>query len=222
MRTAIVLVAGLAMIGLLAGATTVSADECFGLGRWDCNQHPGCTTGGGDPGHCYWTGQTYCWCHALTLAIADVCDVSIELTDGSFDFTYATAAMTNNYTLPAGNPCTGYTANGPDGVANVYLAPGGSIEAHMDPDGTQDSSLYLITDCANPSGTCVAGADDTFSGQEETFTYTSATGGIYYIIFDSWTSAPGPQNVHVWGYVQGSAPTAVEAISWGTIKAMYR
>jgi len=84
-----------------------------------------------------------------------------------------------------------------------------------------DSSLYLVTDCAEPDATCVIGADETFGGDMETFIFTSTTGGIYYIIFDAYTASPSAQTVHVWGDVEGSF-TPVVAQSWGTIKAMYR
>jgi len=217
-----VLVALLATLGLFLSSAPAPADECLGLNRWDCSFHPGCTAWNGNPGHCYFTGHTYCWCHDLTDIVADACDLSPELTDGTFDFTYPIGNKTNNYTLPASNPCTGYTANGPDAVADVYLAPGGSVEVHMDPDGAMDSSLYIITDCGDPAGTCVMGADATLGGQEETLTFMSAEGGLYHIVFDAWTTTPSPQNVHAWGIVQGSAPTTVQPVTWGTIKAMYR
>lgn len=207
---------------LLAAAGTAAADECWGLNRWDCNSHPSCTTFQGDPGHCYFVYHSYCECRALHELVADLCDGAIELTDGTFDFYYNTGDMTNDYTLPYGNSCTGYSANGPDGVAYVFLQAGGTVEVHMQPDGAMDSSLYLVTDCADPEGTCLIGADDTLGGDEETFTYTATSDVIAYIIFDAWTSSPDPQDVHVWGYVDGSYPTPVEQISWGSIKAMYR
>ncbi|MFH1501890.1 MAG: hypothetical protein ABIG03_02455 [Candidatus Eisenbacteria bacterium] len=206
---------------VLAMSSAAIADECDGVSRFWCNQHPACITWNGLNGNCYYISHVQCQCRDLGSVIVDVCDLSAELGDGAFEFYYNTDDMVNDYALTYLNPCTGYSSNGPDAVANVYLASGGILEVHMDPEGTMDSSLYLVTDCANPEGTCVAGADVTYSGDEETFTYVSPTDGIYYIIFDAYTSAPGAQAVRVWGDVTGSF-TPVETHSWGTIKAMYR
>jgi len=37
----------------------------------------------------------------------------------------------------------------------------------------------------------VAGADDKFDGQDETFTYTATAAGTYYVIVDAWAPTVG-------------------------------
>jgi hypothetical protein len=206
---------------LLALSSAAIADECDGVSRFYCNQHPACITWNGLDGNCYYISHVQCQCRDLGSVIVDACDLSAEFSEGGFDFYYDTGEMANDYALTYGNACTGYSSNGPDAVANVYLDPAGMIEVHMQPEGSMDSSLYLVTDCEDPEGTCVIGADDTFGGDEETFVFNSDTGGIYYIIFDAYTASPTAQTVHVWGEVAGSA-TPVAPRSWGMIKAMYR
>jgi len=214
--------ATVAMLLFLAVGTVDAQDECIGLNRWDCNQHPACETFHGDPGYCYYVYHSFCECRALYGVVADICSEAVELIDGPFDLEYDCGLMANDYALTYPNDCTGYSSNGPDGVMYVELEPGGMVEVHMQPLGTgYDSSLYIVTDCADPMGTCVAGADDTYSGDEETLTFESAGGGIYYIIFDAYTSTPTAQSIRVWGDVAGSM-TTVNSMTWGAIKAIYR
>jgi len=203
-------------------AVPAASDECWGLNRWDCNHHPNCITFQGENGSCYFIYHSYCDCRALWDVVVNYHPEAVELTDGLFDYPYNSIDMENSYTT--GSPsCTGYTANGPDAVAYVYLAAGGTVEAHMEPLGSgHDCSIYLITDPDDPENSCVIGSDDTVGTGEEWFFYESIAGGIYYIIFDAWSSSPPETEIHVWGEVAGSEPTAVENSSWGSIKALYR
>lgn len=48
-----------------------------------------------------------------------------------------------------------------------------------------DVSLYIITNCANPSGSCVAGANARLFGDGESLTVTLNAGTTYFIVIDS-------------------------------------
>ncbi len=221
LRTALGITVAVALTLVFAGPA--ACDECYGLNRWDCNQHAGCTTFQGDPGECYFVYHSFCECRALWRVVVDEHLESVELTDGPYSYTYNSGEMANDYALVYGNDCTGYSTNGPDAVAYVALAPGGTVEAHMMPmDTGHDCSIYLITDPEDPEGSCVIGADDTVGMDEEWFFYESVEGGVYYIIFDAYSSSPPEMEIQVWGDVSGSMPVGVEDASWGAIKAMYR
>jgi hypothetical protein len=59
-----------------------------------------------------------------------------------------------------------------------------------------DLSLYIITDCANPLGTCVAGANATGFDRGEFLTPTLNAGTQYFIVVDSVFNDPGANGFH--------------------------
>jgi len=91
-----------------------------------------------------------------------------------------------------GASCTGYSAAGQDVVYMLNLLAGGTFTVSYSRTAPGDASIYLVTDCANPVTSCVIGADDTYSGGTETFTYTSVLGGTYYLILDAYSTSGGP------------------------------
>lgn len=97
--------------------------------------------------------------------------------------------FTNNYD-PTSSGCTGFSAAGKDEVYKVDLIVGDVLNMSY----TQlsaDASFYVVTDCANVIGTCVAGADDTVTGQAEVINYVAAATGTYYIILDCYGTNAG-------------------------------
>lgn len=146
----------------------------------------------------------------------DLCGVAGEKTDGSFNFAYTTVGAANDYTLAFGG-CTGYSSNGGDIVYSVCLAPGGTLDVTQT--GDFDMSLYLITDCADPMGSCVAGSDNCCTGADEFFTYSSVAGGTYYLIVDGYsTTGTGT----LYGTVTGCCTTSTQDNSWGGVKTLFR
>lgn len=113
--------------------------------------------------------------------INDTCLGAIDVT-GGFSGMASTAEAHDDYD-PGDGGCTGYVAAGPDIVYLVNLMPGYRVIASMNPVPYFDASLYLITDCGDPAGSCVVGDD---SGNPETITYCSEAGGTYYIICDGY------------------------------------
>jgi len=206
---------------LVFGPALAQEDPCWGLNRYDCNQHPDCEWPTGTFGHCYFIYHSYCDCRDLSAVVSNLCDESAELVDGPFDFEYYSGDMSNDYDQMGA--CTGWPSAGPDAVLYVNLEEGGQLTVHMAPVdqmSSYDASLYLVTDCADPVNTCVIGSDVTVGGGEESFVYESIGGGIYYIIFDAY-AAPTAEMIHVWGEVTGSA-VPVQPTSWGLLKSLYR
>ncbi|MFN8548183.1 MAG: PPC domain-containing protein [Candidatus Eisenbacteria bacterium] len=95
---------------------------------------------------------------------------------------------TNDYD-PTASGCTGYAAAGKD-VAYLFNLLAGDV-LNVSYAAVADGSVYLLTNCADPLGSCVIGADDTFAGQAETFSYTVPAAGPYYLIADSYGTNTG-------------------------------
>jgi hypothetical protein len=51
-----------------------------------------------------------------------------------------------------------------------------------------DASIYLVTNCADAAGTCVAGSDTSGAAQPEHLRYKFTARGVYYLILDSYDS----------------------------------
>ncbi len=139
----------------------------------------------------------------------DVCAGAINL-DGQYQFVVDTCDGYTNQYSPGSGGCTGYSANGADAVYFAVLPEGGRIDVSIAADF--DASLYLITDCGDPVGSCVAG-DDQYPGGAEAISYTGGP-GTYYLIVDGYSGC-GPVTVTMDNLV----PT--EDTNLSTIKSMY-
>jgi len=146
----------------------------------------------------------------------DVCENALILPSGDYTVTGTNVGFNNDYPLVSGS-CTGYGASGQDVVYVTNLAVGDELSVLMTTDTGWDDSIYLITDCADPMGSCVIGADAYPDGS--TFSYVATEAGTYYLIVSAYSSGTGGYTIT--GY-NGGSYTAVEESSWGSIKALYR
>lgn len=120
-----------------------------------------------------------------TTAHGETCDDAYAVT-GSGTFLGTTASYSAAYgTTSRTGSCTGYQQAGPEAAYRVVLPAGAELQASLT--AGWDASLYLITDCAASTTSCVAGADASISGTEM-ITYTNASGATatYYLMVDSW------------------------------------
>jgi hypothetical protein len=119
--------------------------------------------------------------------------------------------------------CTGYSSLGRDLAYRLVMPPGCRVQANLrdGPDGVSlDHALYLIESCAGPAGTCVAGADASVEG-DESITFESAAGGIYYLIVDAFgLDASGDFILEI--NQTNCSVVAVEARAWQDVKRLYR
>ncbi len=123
--------------------------------------------------------------------VNDQCAGAIELVrceSGSIegDLTWAL----NDYDPGVPGPsCTNYAAAGKDVTFKVWLEVGDILDLlYTSP--AFDGSNYVITDCDDETGTCVAGVDDPEPGH---INWTATATGWYYIIADAYgTNAGGP------------------------------
>lgn len=99
-------------------------------------------------------------------------------------------AATDNYNL--GSPsCTGYSTAGLDVVYYMDLNAGDLCD-FVYTSFNCDGSFYIVTDCADPTGSCVIGADDTLTGDPESILgWTVPATGRYYLILDNYSSGCG-------------------------------
>jgi len=152
--------------------------------------------------------------------VNDLCDGAIEiLCNTPINLAGSTQWANDNYT-PGVYPtsCTRFPALGKD-VTYKFTAPVGSV-VNLNYINSADGSIYIVTDCANPTTTCVIGEDSTVTGGlEDIENYAVTTAGTYYIILDEY-------GTNVWGTwtLTGSiaCPTPVENTSWGAVKTLYR
>jgi hypothetical protein len=149
--------------------------------------------------------------------VNDQCAGAIELfCNQPINLAGTTAQAANDYSPGAfGNPCTGYTANGYDVTYKFNVPVGASVSLSYT--SSADASFYIISDCANPAGTCVVGADATLTGQPEVINYVFTTGGLYYLILDTYS---GGGTFTCTGTL--TCLTGTEATSWGHVKTLYR
>jgi hypothetical protein len=148
----------------------------------------------------------------------DQCGGAIGIPYGMFSIDGSTELANNDYDPYdpiTYTSCTGYTAAGADVVYCIELAAGEMFEVVMTTSGWDDA-IYLITDCDDPAGTCVAG-DDAFP-DGSTFAYTAAAAGTYYLIVDAY-SGSGAYNITG---VNGGGPSGDESTTWGGVKALYK
>jgi hypothetical protein len=122
-----------------------------------------------------------------------------------------------------GNACSGFLALGLDVAYRLDLPPGCSIEATLR-DGVDgkdmDLSIYMATSCADLQASCVAGSDANAIG-DESFSYTSADGGTYYLIVDSFgNQSCGDYELEV--SFTNCSLVPVESHDWTQVKQLYR
>ncbi len=96
---------------------------------------------------------------------------------------------TNDYD-PGQGGCTGYPEAGKDVVYKVDLVPGDIVDMTYLVQGV-DSAFYIVTDCSDVAGSCVAGADATIPPDPETIHYVAEANGTYYIILDAYGTNAG-------------------------------
>ena len=150
----------------------------------------------------------------------DVCDGASFLPCGPVQLTGDTRCYNNNYTpLASGTGgCTGFTALGRDLVYKINASVGDNLNLVYT--STADGSIYLVTDCTNPTGTCVNGQDSTLAGAPELFVHTFAAAGVYYLILDSF----GTNTSGTWT-LNGTYTCPVvdtRRFTWGRVKTIYR
>jgi hypothetical protein len=123
----------------------------------------------------------------------DTCTSAATLTLGTAVQGTTVGAYANITNGLDADTCTGFAQAGADVAYTVHLTAGTQYTVTLSGlDATFDASVYLLgpgaaTVCdADPITTCVAGHDMGAEGADETFTYTPATTGDYFVLVDSY------------------------------------
>ncbi len=166
--------------------------------------------------------SSYTGTYILTVSEADppcpapannTCEGAIELPFGS-TVNFNNCGATNDYS-PASGGCTGYSANGIDVIYYVDLIE--NQQFTVTATTSYDNAIYLVTDCADIDGTCVAGADETVNGTETLVFDAGDAPGRYFLILDGYSaSSEGDWEVVIDGVV------ATEGTTFDSLKSMYR
>ena len=113
----------------------------------------------------------------------DTCASATAITSLPFTASDYTSCGTDDYD-PTDAGCTGFEEPGPDVVYSYTPTEDQTLIVKLN--SVFDSSVYIVTDCADVVSTCLAGSDDYYGGNEESFTVDVTSGTTYYIIVDSW------------------------------------
>ncbi|MBX3396098.1 MAG: hypothetical protein KF841_12100 [Phycisphaerae bacterium] len=141
-----------------------------------------------------WNGALNCGANPCTGN--DTCATATPIVCGAF-VAGSTVGASNDYN-PTAAGCTGFAATGPDVVYSFTAASDALVSVLMDTSPEFDASLYVVTNCADVLGSCVAGADDNVVAPgDESLSFVASTGTTYYIICDGFGTANGTFNLSV-------------------------
>jgi hypothetical protein len=155
----------------------------------------------------------------------DQCAGAIELAEGTVALSGNNRSAADDYNVCPGEPtcpttCTGFPTPGRDVVYRLNVPSAGDVidvTYAIDPN-LSDASLYIVTDCANIAGTCVAGQDSQDPMVPERLTYVFPSAGTYYLILDTFEPAGGSWTLS--GCMRCTTPT--RSVTWGKLKSIYR
>lgn len=86
--------------------------------------------------------------------------------------------------------CVSPDALGGDVFYRVEVPYSYQLTVQVEPDGAFDPAVYLFADPADPAGSCVAGIDEAFTGENETLLFTNESVDelpvTLYLAIDGW------------------------------------
>jgi hypothetical protein len=137
---------------------------------------------------------------------------------GPFQVAGNTLLATNDYPLPPGSSCTGYSHAGRDVVWRTEVPAGHALTATMSTVGDWDDTLFLVTDCGDPAGSCLDGDRGFPDGATIAVQNTGASTMTAWLVVSGWGDAAGEYVVD--GAIQ--PVVSVHPTSWGRAKSAYR
>jgi hypothetical protein len=129
-------------------------------------------------------------CGEIQLPDGDLCDTAAEIIRCEAGTLTGNLANYHNDYDPGvpGPSCTGYVAAAKDVVYYFNLVQGDIVDLiYTTPD--YDGSMYIITDCSDPTGSCVIGEDD--PEPEHIANWVVPATGLYYLVLDGYSANQG-------------------------------
>ncbi|QDG52764.1 hypothetical protein FIV42_19055 [Persicimonas caeni] len=116
------------------------------------------------------------------LAASNSCATAPNIGDGIA--VYADFGDLTNDVEISSSGCTGDTGDGNDLIYEMDLLAGELVNARVEAYGNEEPMVYIVTDCADPTNTCLSGADEGPGDIAET-RYQATTDETVYIVADS-------------------------------------
>ncbi len=137
----------------------------------------------------------------------------IDISELPYTVVGTTVGAVNDYD-PLQGGCTYFAQEGPDVVYHLNLEVSLVIQVTMIPESDYDCGLYVVTDCTNISGSCVAGSDQGLSGDPETIVFVAEANNDYFIICDSYSSLEnGSFTLNVEKLIPTETPTVLPTMT---------
>jgi hypothetical protein len=133
--------------------------------------------------------------------------------------TYFTGSTCGGVNAVSSLGCEDFGEDGLEVYYEIFMPAGGNFTA--DVTNTADGALWVVDSCSDPIS-CLAYADNTFTGETESVYYSNDTGSdtIVYLVVDSYGSAScGDYEMTI---TATSGVIATENSSFGVIKSLYR
>ena len=146
----------------------------------------------------------------------DNCSEAGEFTCGALSYENGSRCLTDDFD-PGGSGCTGFAATGGDAVLGLRVESGWSIDVTLQ--STADAALYLVGDCQDIPGTCVAGADRGLAGEPETLRHSFHEPGFWYLILDHHGGGQG--DLSLTGALSCDT-VAIQEATWTQVRSLYR
>ena len=183
---------------VVVDATTASSLDPYTL-RWNVQSGLACSPGGfrcldaTTLGACANDGLSETLVTCATACNAGYCDGDPLVGDicataagtpaitGSYA-TYATYDdLTDDIDMPSPN-CTGQQTDGPDLFVPVEVQPNQILSARVEAYGDEPPIVFMVTDCAQPEMTCVAGGEEIGTSDVAEATWVNTTGAVATVL----------------------------------------
>lgn len=115
-----------------------------------------------------------------------------------FSDTGTTAGASNALNLVGPGPCLGVAfPTGPDVIYRIKVDLACSLLVTETPGSAWDATVWVVTDCADPAGSCIAFGESAGPGSAENLTFSAIPGTDYFVVVDGWSGNSGDYTLDI-------------------------